>query len=298
MVVDILIGASLLVAFIAGIAALFAPCCIGVLLPVYLGSIFKQKRTVFLMTFVFFLGLLAVFLPLGLGVAALGEVFSQYHNLIYLAGGLFLLVLAASILLGKHFSLPYSMRPDVKIQSAGSVFTLGVFSGFATLCCAPVLAGALALSILPGSILWGGLYSVAYVLGMVVPLFIIAYFIDKADYTNKFGIFKRSISYKLFGKSISLTMAELLAGGVFLFMGSFILYLLSTNQLASHSYTQTAVNIFMANLTSQITQIASAIPDAIWVLAFLGLFALIIKLAFKKMNAKGGGGNEKRKKNR
>src|SRR3989344_2347675 len=72
--------ASLITAFIAGIAALFAPCCITVLLPSYLGSIFREKRKVFLMTFVFFLGLLAVFLPLGMGAAGLGKLFSRYHD--------------------------------------------------------------------------------------------------------------------------------------------------------------------------------------------------------------------------
>src|SRR3989344_5818923 len=53
---DLLISASFIASFLAGIAALFAPCCITVLLPTYFASIFKQKATVFLMTFVYFLG--------------------------------------------------------------------------------------------------------------------------------------------------------------------------------------------------------------------------------------------------
>ena len=157
----VLIIASLVTAFIAGIAALFAPCCITVLLPAYFGSIFRQKRTIMLMTLVFFMGLLAVFLPLGLGFAALGVLFSKYHNLIFVSGGIFLLFLGISILLGMHFSLSFS-HPKMKVQNAASVFVLGIFSAFATLCCAPVLAGVLALSILPGSIFWGGVYALAY----------------------------------------------------------------------------------------------------------------------------------------
>ena len=70
---ETLIIASLITAFIAGMAALFAPCCITVLLPSYLGSIFREKRKILLMTFVFFLGILTVFLPLGLGAAGLGK---------------------------------------------------------------------------------------------------------------------------------------------------------------------------------------------------------------------------------
>ena len=48
----VLVMASLVTAFIAGVAALFAPCCITVLLPAYLGSIFRQKATIMLMTLV------------------------------------------------------------------------------------------------------------------------------------------------------------------------------------------------------------------------------------------------------
>ena len=96
---ETLIIASLITAFVAGIAALFAPCCITVLLPSYLGSIFRERQKVLLMTFVFFLGLLAVFLPLGLGAAGLGQLLSKYHDPIFIVGGIFLLLLGASILL-------------------------------------------------------------------------------------------------------------------------------------------------------------------------------------------------------
>src|SRR3989338_7445199 len=203
----VLIIASLVTAFIAGIAALFAPCCITVLLPAYLGSIFRQKRTVMLMTVVFFAGLLAVFLPLGLGFASLGALFSKYHNILFALGGIFLLFLRASILLGMHFSMPFSSHPKmkVKVQGAGSVFVLGIFSAFATLCCAPVLAGVLALSILPGSIFWGGIYAIVYVLGMVSPLFILAYFMDKSDLGNNLNFFKKQVPYSIANKKIEIT---------------------------------------------------------------------------------------------
>src|SRR3989339_1405809 len=128
---EILITASFLAAFLAGIAALFAPCCITVLLPAYLASIFRQKRAVFLMTFIFFLGLLVVFLPLGLGIAGIGQAFSQYHDALFILGGVFLLSLGAFILLGKHFSLPFVPQPKVQVRGIASVFILGVFSAFA-----------------------------------------------------------------------------------------------------------------------------------------------------------------------
>src|SRR3989338_10325048 len=101
---NLLVSTSIVSAFVAGTAALFAPCCITVLLPSYLGSIFRERRKVFLMTFIFFMGILAVFLPIGLGFAAFSQLLSRYHNIIFATGGSFLLLLGLIILLGKHFS--------------------------------------------------------------------------------------------------------------------------------------------------------------------------------------------------
>ncbi len=284
---ELLISASLIAAFIAGIAALFAPCCITVLLPAYLGSIFRQRRTVFLMTFVFFLGLLIVFLPLGLGVAGLGQLFSQYHDLIFIAGGIFLLFLAASILLGGHFSLPFSINPRMKVQSAGSVFGLGVFSGFATLCCAPVLAGVLALAALPGSVFWGGMYSIAYVLGMVVPLFFLAYFLDRKDFTGRFSAFKKQVSYKLAGKQITITVADIVSGATFLSMGILILYLAQTNQLAmGGSGYQTSINIMMSNITDFVNKSLGWVPAIVWVAAFIAALVMIARAVINRWSSK------------
>lgn len=250
---ETLIIASLITAFIAGIAALFAPCCITVLLPSYLGSIFREKRAVMLMTFIFFLGLLTVFLPLGLGAAGLGQMLKKYHDLIFIAGGIFVLFLGISILLGKHFSMPFSVNPRLKIAGAGSVFTLGIFSGLATLCCAPVLAGVIALSVLPNSIFWGGLYSLAYVLGMVSPLFVIAFFLDKNNFAKKIMESNKRFVYSIGNRQISLAIADLVSGIAFLSMGILILYFAKTNQLSmSGGEFQTQINIYLNQLVQTI----------------------------------------------
>jgi cytochrome c biogenesis protein CcdA len=251
---ETLIIASLITAFIAGIAALFAPCCITVLLPSYLGSIFREKQKVIWMTFVFFLGLLTVFLPLGLGMAGLGKLLSKYHDPIFIIGGIFLFILGVSILLGWHFSMPFSFHSKLKIASTGSVFMLGIFSGFATMCCAPVLAGVIALSVLPNSIFFGGLYSLAYVLGMVAPLFLIAYLLDKNDFTQKLMESNKRIYFSIGGKKIDLAIADLISGVTFLLMGVFILYLAQTNQLAmGGGGFQTKINIYLNQLVQTIS---------------------------------------------
>ncbi len=282
---NILIGSSLITAFIAGIAALFAPCCVTVLLPAYLASIFKQKRTVFLMTFVFFIGILTVFLPLGLGIAAISQFFRQYHNQLYIVGSLFLMVLGTSILIGRHISMPFSTHSrmsNLKIEGAGSIYVLGIFSGFATLCCAPVLAGIMALSVLPGSLFWGGMYSLIYALGMVMPLFFVAYFLDRANFTGKFSGFKKRISYSIFGKEISITVSELIAGLMYLLMGVLTLYLDWTNKLAmGGSGYQITINLYLAKLTQYLNQFMENISWIVWPIIILVLLAFIVSIVFK-----------------
>ena len=206
------------------------------------------------MTFVFFLGLLAIFLPLGLGAAGFGKLLSNYHDPIFIIGGIIMALLGASILLGWHFSMPFSVHPKLKIMNTSSVFMLGIFSGFATMCCAPVLAGVIALSVLPNSIFWGGIYSVVYVLGMVTPLFLIAYLLDKNDFTQKLMDSNKSFSYSIGGRKIRLSIADLASGAVFLLMGAFILYLAQTNQLAmGGGEFQTKINIYLNQLVQTIT---------------------------------------------
>ena len=233
---DLLLSASIVAAFIAGVAALFAPCCITVLLPSYFASVFRERHRVFVMTFIFFLGILIVFLPIGLGSGALGQLLSQYHNLVFAFGGVFLAILGITLLTGRHLSLPITVNPYLKGHNAFSVLILGVFSGIATMCCAPVLAGVLALAALPGSMVWGGIYTLSYVFGMVAPLFVLSLLFDKVNLAQKLSrTFRKQIEYSIGPVRVGATVSELVSGVTFLSMGVLIFYLALTNRLFVHS---------------------------------------------------------------
>ena len=287
-----LISASFIAAFFAGIAALFAPCCISVLLPTYFASIFKQKSTVFLMTFVYFLGLLTIFLPIGFGVSFLAEAFRQYHNQIFLIGAFLLIFMGLFLVSGRKFALPTPVNPTLQKHGFGSIYLLGLFSGIATTCCAPVLAGVLALSVLPGSVLWGGLYTLTYVLGMVIPLFVIALFIDKTEINKKLFALRKGINYSIFSYKFYTTLPNLISGAMFLVLGIIILYLSQTNQLISHFSYQISVNIFTAKLVKSIGSFTSFLPDYVWAIIFLSIFLIILITAVKQiitlLKSKGG----------
>lgn len=279
---ELVAAASLITAFIAGMAALFAPCCIGVLLPAYLASVFRTKTKIFLMTFVYFLGILTIFLPMGLGVAALSGFFTDNHGLFFALGGAFMLLLGISLLLGKSIMLPVHVHPKFEKYDFGSIYTLGVFSGIATTCCAPVLAGVLALSALPGSLWMGGLYALTFVIGMVVPLFLVAAFVDKSRIIKRFESLKRSVSYSLFGRRVTLSLSHLIAGVIFTLFGAFILIYERANPDVFTSNYQVEVNLLAARVTRFIESLTTNIPDALWALVFILLFSAIGWVAYRQ----------------
>src|SRR3990167_8296174 len=279
---ELLVSASFIASFIAGVAALFAPCCITVLLPTYFASIFKQRSTIFLMTFVYFLGLLVVFMPIGLGASAVTQIFNAYHNIIFTLGSLFLILLGLTLVLGFQFSFPVFVHPQLKGSGFLSVFVLGIFSGIATTCCAPVLAGVLTLAALPASFLLGGAYTLAYVLGMVIPLFVLSMLLDKNKFTQKFFTFRKTVSYSVFGKKIRLTLSNLFSGVMFLVLGVVIAYLALTNNLVTHASYQISINVYLTRFIQFVGTYTKIIPEPVWAIIFFVIFLAIVAKSLKE----------------
>lgn len=166
---NVLMAGSLAAAFAAGMVAFFAPCCAGVMMPAYLAAIGGGKRLrVAQLTAVYVAGVSLVVLPITLGAAALASYVSQWHPQMFTIGGL--MMIGVAVALWRGTMLPIDMPQPKMTGSTLSVFGLGVFSGGATACCAPVLAGAIALSATSGTIAGGLLLGVAYVAGMMAPL--------------------------------------------------------------------------------------------------------------------------------
>ena len=168
-----IMGGSAAAAFVAGMIAFFAPCCSGVMLPTYLAAIAGGNRfRIARLTAIYVAGVAAIVWPITLGAAAIGQWTNRFHPQLFAIGGLMMLFTAVTLWRGSMLPLPIP-QPELT-GTAGSVFVLGVFSGAATACCAPVLAGAVALSALQGTWLGGFLLGGAYILGIVFPLVILA----------------------------------------------------------------------------------------------------------------------------
>ncbi len=212
--------AILIVSFIAGMVALAMPCCFTVLLPAYVAKSFDTLSGRLVMTVVFGAGIATVLLPIALGVSVVAAFIISNHALFFIIGGFFMIILGLGTLWGISFLPMMTMGVDLKRKDLPSVYTLGVFSGVASSCCAPVLAGVLVLAILPGNWLSALFVALAYVAGMVFPLLIVALAWDKKAVRIPNFLHGRIVNIRLLGMEISIHSSKLIAGSLFISMGA------------------------------------------------------------------------------
>lgn len=202
----LLTSGSVLAAFFAGGVALFAPCCIVFLAPSYLAGAVKNRWRLLPLTFIFAAGLALVLVPITLGMSLVSATIAKYHAPFYYAGGILMLALAALALSGRMWSLPSFLRaPDTERGDSASFFALGVFSGIASSCCAPVLAGVMTLSALSGNPVGGVTLGLAYVAGMTFPLFGMALLWDRARLGERRLLQAKPVRLRLAGRTLVTT---------------------------------------------------------------------------------------------
>lgn len=241
----VLFQTSLIAAFVAGVVALFAPCCISFLLPAYLGSVFKEKEKVLLMTLIFGLGIFVVMMPAVLGVAVLSKALFVYHDNIYVIGGIVMLIASAVTFLGLKFPMINLPGREPGKHDPFSIFILGIFSGLTSACCAPVLIGILTLTFLTPNFFGALGIGATYVFGMVFPLLIISIFLSGK--TDKFMFLRKSLmEFNFLGKKRFVLVSNFIASAIFLFTGILILSLKATGKLSMGNldeFTKTITNV-------------------------------------------------------
>lgn len=282
---DIIFTASIIASFFAGMVALFAPCCISILLPTYMASALKQKKNILKMTFMFFSGIAVILIPIGLGAAGLAKVFQNFHKELYIFGGILMIILGILAILGKGASILPMSKITLAPANASrpkSAFLLGIFSGAATSCCAPVLFGAITLAVVSG-VFWKALVvTFSYVFGMTIPLFIAAYFYDRFKLENSKFIRGRLFEIKLGAKTFIVHSTNLIAGIVFSAMGTIILILaFSENAFWSPAF-QSEIGKALNDWSQKSLEIFMKAPDFVWGVIIVGFFLFFIYKMWKK----------------
>jgi cytochrome c biogenesis protein CcdA len=269
---------SVLAAFFAGGVALFAPCCIVFLAPSYLAVAAKNRRWRLLpLTFVFAAGLALVLVPITLGMSLVASAIANYHAPLYYAGGALMLALAVFTLTGRMISLPSFLRaPDTARGDTASFFALGVFSGIASSCCAPVLAGVMALSALSGSALGGATLGLAYTFGMAFPLFVMALAWDRFRLGERTLLRAKPVRIRLAGKVLATNTVNLVVAAGFAVMGGFVIYLANTGQMTGGPGFQVAIGKGLERIFTRIEAWTNPVPEPVLGLAVLALAAVFV----------------------
>lgn len=286
---DIILGASIIAAFLAGMVALFAPCCVTVLLPAYLASVFRKKTRMVAMTLVFFAGITAILVPIALGVAWLAELFQDFHKELYIIGGLLMFGLSVLAVSGRGFALipmPKKRPLSARGSGVGSIFLLGLFSGAATSCCAPVLAGAITLAVISGAFWKALIVAFAYVFGMTLPLFLAAYAYDRF-HLEELRFIRGKLLHIHFGtKTLTVHSTNIFAAGIFFVMGIVLLSLASTGNAFWAPAVQSEVGKTLNAWSLRAFAGLERAPDALWGMLIIGLFFFFLLKARRLNNRK------------
>ncbi|WP_291380148.1 cytochrome c biogenesis CcdA family protein [Demequina sp.] len=275
---ELLATGSILAAFFAGGVALFAPCCIVFLAPSYLaGAVKNRRRRLIPLTLIFSAGLAVVLVPITLGVSLLAGAIAKYHEPLYWAGGLLMIALAALALSGRMWSLPSFMRaPDTSRGDSASFFSLGVFSGIASSCCAPVLAGVMTLSVLSGSAAGGLVLGLAYVFGMVFPLFVMALVWDRARLGDKKFLRAKPVRVTVSGRTLTTNTVNIAVAVAFVIMGAFIIALAGSTNMTGGTAAQDWFSTTLTRAFAQVQDVLSPVPEPIQGLALVAIAGVFV----------------------
>ncbi|MGH2990736.1 MAG: cytochrome c biogenesis CcdA family protein, partial [Solirubrobacterales bacterium] len=238
------------------------------------------RRALVAMTFVFAAGVALVIMPIALGAAAIGAAINEHHLPIYLAGGALMLALGAFMIAGGKLRLPMPGLRARERQGPLAVFSLGAFSGVASACCAPVLAGVLALSGVSGSFAAALVLGVAYVFGMVFPLFLIALLWERFNWGESRLLRGRTFRPRVLGRELALHSTALASGLLLLAIGTFMVVIAFTGSAMPSSGWRLELSARLQHYGSVLTDWAGTIPG--WITAAL-LVALLAALAWRAL---------------
>jgi cytochrome c-type biogenesis protein len=175
------------------------------------------------------------------------------------------MMIAVAVALWRGTMLPIGIPQPKQTGSTLSVFGLGVFSGAATACCAPVLAGAIALSATSGTIAGGLLLGIAYVAGMMAPLIPLALVYGKA----KARVRDPKLTLRLAGRSKRIGLAALSGVVVFASFGVIFIVLALTGNSDTAPGFQTAIGRWMRELSDALDDV----PNVVSLPALLAVLA-------------------------
>jgi cytochrome c biogenesis protein CcdA len=265
-----------LAAFLAGMVAFFAPCCAFVMLPTYLASVTgaNRWRTAGL-TAVFIAGVATIVWPLTVGAAGLSQLIAANHETMFLLGGSMMVLAGVATLRGWMWAHAPSVGGGSEGKGVVGIYGMGVFAGAATACCAPVLAGAIAIAGVSGSWWVGAVLGLFYLFGLIAPLLLSAVGIGKL----RGRVHDPRLAFSVAGRRIRTTLSRLVGGVMFIALGGWLIELALTGNARSAPGFQKAFGEWLA---ARATEFSDVVP--MWT-GWLLMLAVLAAVAYFSVRA-------------
>lgn len=211
-----------LAAFLGGVLSLLSPCS-ALLLPAFFAYAFGGSGELVKKTGVFYLGLAATLVPLGMGISAVSALFYGQRSLLITLSGSLLIAFGVMQIFGHGFTVgPLErLRSRIRGDSAGAVFALGAVYGFAGFCSGPILGAVLTVAASSGEALQGAALLAVYAAGMAAPLFLMALLWGRLDLGKRRWLRGREVGVA----GLRFHTTNLISGTMFVLLGiAFIVY--------------------------------------------------------------------------
>ena len=223
-----MVEASFLASFLGGLLSLLSPCS-ALLLPAFFAYAFQSRGVLVGRTAVFYLGLCATLVPLGMGITAVSSLVYGHRSTLITLSGLIIIAFGVIQALGGGFAFGpvQRLRGGIRGSSLLATFSLGAVYGFAGFCSGPTLGAVLTVAATSGSTLRGAGLLATYAAGMAAPLFVMAILWERLDLGRRRWLRGREVSLG----ALRLHTTNLLSGLIFVAIGVLFIFSEGTSGL-------------------------------------------------------------------
>lgn len=269
-------------AFIGGLLSLLSPCS-ALLLPAFFAYAFTTATRLVARTGLFYLGLLATLVPMGIFAGALGSLLTQHRTALIATAASLVISLGLIQLLG--IRLPAWFRSGARGGGSRlSVFVLGTVYGVAGACTGPILGSVLTVAAVGSNPVYGAVLLAVYALGMALPLFVLALFWDRLGISGRRWLRPRPVTVGRWSNSAVMIISGSLSIGIGIL-------LLATDGTAGLGGLLTVSDQF--RLESAASGAASALPNTAFMVAAAALLALAAVLNWRIRRRPKPGGTDR-----
>ncbi|MFZ5850517.1 MAG: cytochrome c biogenesis protein CcdA, partial [Actinomycetota bacterium] len=200
------------------------------------------------------------------------------HAWVFGIGGVLMIGAGLAMLAGRTFTLPMVGGRAASGGGVRSVYALGVFSGGASACCAPVLVGVATLAGATASFPVALTIGITYVFGMVAPLALVALVWDRRAWGSSRLLRDRTVSV---GRR-HLPLATALSAGLMVVMGIVTSALAVTGQGMATSGWQVGAAATLQHWAAVALDALAWAPSWAGAAAVLAALALLVTIGLRQ----------------